>query len=481
MSKGKQRVRNFRLKHTKAGLIDKVFFILAFLAGLWLNIFLLIEVWSRGWWAILLALLIWGVASYLTLPRLHSILTDIYVPNYFIGRAKTSDGLLGDPINLAAHGSAQQIHAAMRKAGWTLADPITATSAWKMVQSTLTRKSYPEAPISPLHLFERKQDFAYQQEVDGNPKARHHVRFWATPKDWLLPGGKKVDWLAGGTFDKAVGLSIFTLQVTHKIDEDTDIERDHIVDTVTEANPNAQVDVLEDFSTGYHSRNGGGDQIKTDGNLPIMDLREIEAEDIDRERARKTLENMKAQEAAGADTDSSFMEAFKLHGKHSIGDASRLTKDLAKTRPLSAFLGVLTVLVSAAIGILTFAWTLWHWDHYVHAAVANQILDKLPVSEIHEAAPMLATAGAGVMVVLLLVEFLLCWRMMNGSGLARLLLMAVILAQLVMFSVGYFLAWKANFAVIVLHVGLLTIALMQLSEPDTRKFVSMRSLEAQSD
>ncbi|WEB57697.1 hypothetical protein [Winkia neuii] len=190
---------------------------------------------------------------------------------------------------------------------------------------------------------------------------------------------------------------------------------------------------------------------------------------------------MKAQEAAGADTDSSFMEAFKLHGKHSIGDASRLTKDLAKTRPLSAFLGVLTVLASAAIGILTFAWTLWHWDHYVHAAVANQILDKLPVSEIHEAAPMLATAGAGVMVVLLLVEFLLCWRMMNGSGLARLLLMAVILAQLVMFSVGYFLAWKANFAVIVLHVGLLTIALMQLSEPDTRKFVSMRSLEAQSD
>ncbi|MDK7340987.1 hypothetical protein QP500_11095, partial [Pauljensenia sp. UMB0018B] len=75
---------------------------LAFLAGLWLNIFLLTEVWSRGWWAILLALLIWGVASYLTLPRLHSILTDIYVPNYFIGRAKTSDGLLGDPINLAA-------------------------------------------------------------------------------------------------------------------------------------------------------------------------------------------------------------------------------------------------------------------------------------------------------------------------------------------------------------------------------------------
>ena len=30
--------------------------------------------------------------------------------------------------------------------------------------------------------------------------------------------------------------------------------------------------VLPDFSTGYHSRNGGGDIIRTDGDLPIVDL-----------------------------------------------------------------------------------------------------------------------------------------------------------------------------------------------------------------
>ncbi|MDK8100629.1 MAG: LssY C-terminal domain-containing protein [Winkia neuii] len=478
MSNSKQRARRLRQRQQKAGVIDKIFFILAFVAGLWLNIFLLLEVWSRGWWAILLALIIWAVASYLTLPRLHSILTDIYVPNYFIGRARTSDGLLGDPINLAAMGTAQQVHAAMRGAGWTLADPITASSARKMIQSTLTRKSYPEAPISPLHLFGRKQDFAYQQEVDGNPKERHHVRFWAVPKDWLLPGGHRVDWLAGGTFDKAVGLSIFTLQVTHKIDEDTDVERDHIVDTVREHIPQVKVDVLEDFSTGYHSRNGGGDQIKTDGDLPILDLREVEAEEVDKRRAQKTLDNMKAQEATGGSTDSSFMEAFKLHGNHSLSDASKITKDLAQSRPLSAFLGVVTVLASAGIGIATFAWTLWHWDHYVHAAVANEIVEKLPVTHVSEVAPLLATVGGATMAVLLGVQFLLCWRMMNGSQLARIFLMGVILAQLVLFSVGYFLSWQADFPVIVLHVGLLTIALMQLSEPDTRRFVSKRALES---
>lgn len=31
--------------------------------------------------------------------------------------------------------------------------------------------------------------------------------------------------------------------------------------------------VLENFSTGYHARNGGGDSIRTDGNLPVIDVR----------------------------------------------------------------------------------------------------------------------------------------------------------------------------------------------------------------
>ena len=91
--------------------------------------------------------------------------------------------------------------------------------------------------MSPLFLFGRQQDFAYQQEVAGNPAKRHHVRFWRCPDGWLLPGGRRVDWLAAGTFDRAVGFSLFTLQVTHKIDADTDVERDHIVATRARREP----------------------------------------------------------------------------------------------------------------------------------------------------------------------------------------------------------------------------------------------------
>ncbi|WP_116112755.1 LssY C-terminal domain-containing protein [Austwickia chelonae] len=220
-------------------------------------------------------LVFWAVLAYLALPRLHRVLTSLYVPDYFIGRSRTSDGLLGDPVNLALRGSAEQIHEAMTRAGWVLADPVNMASSIRIVTASITRKSYPEAPVSPLMLFGSMQEFAYQQEVEGNPAQRHHVRFWRAPEGWLLPGGHHVDWLAAGTYDRSVGFSLFTLQVTHKIDRDIDIERDYIVDSIVYAVPEATVDVIEDFSTGYHCRNGGGDAVATDGDLPIVQLGEL--------------------------------------------------------------------------------------------------------------------------------------------------------------------------------------------------------------
>lgn len=255
--------------------LDQFFFIFAGVAAIWLAWLLLRESFQLGWWGILVFVVFWGMLAYLALPRIHRTLTAIYVPDYFIGRTRTSDGLLGDPINLALLGDETALHAALRGASWTRADQVTLRTSWRIISSTLTRKSYDEAPVSPLFLFGRMQDFAYQQEVAGNPAKRHHVRFWRTPDGWLLPGGTRVDWLAAGTFDRAVGFSLFTLQVTHKIDADIDIERDHIIATVQQANPAATVTVLRDFSTGYHSRNGGGDTIRTDGDLPILDLRGV--------------------------------------------------------------------------------------------------------------------------------------------------------------------------------------------------------------
>lgn len=274
--------------------VDSGFFVFGGLASVWLAYLVFKAGFTPGWpWLLMIAF--WVLVAYLTLPRIHRILTRIYLPDYFIGRTHTADGLLGDPINIALRGTESQLHKAMTLAGWTRAADLTLATGWRIVTTTLTRRSYPEAPVSPLFMFSRQQDFAYQQEVAGSPSKRHHVRFWKCPDGWLLPGGFQADWLAAGTYDRNVGLSLFTLQITHKIDPDVDAERDHIVTSLAAANQAAQVDKIEQFSTGYHSRNGGGDLIETDGHLPVVDLSGLAAADV---LVRPTLDSPAARPAA---------------------------------------------------------------------------------------------------------------------------------------------------------------------------------------
>ena len=304
--------------------VDAALFAFAGLATIWLG-YLLVREGTRPGWQLLLLVVFWILLTYLLLPRLHRILTPIYVPGYFIGRARTSDGLLGTPSTSPCSEHEAQVHEAMTRAHWSRADDISAASAMGMIRSTLTRRSYPEAPVSPLLLFDRQQDFAYQQEVDNNPAKRHHVRFWRAPEGWMLPGGFPVDWLAAGTYDRSVGLSLFTLQITHKIEENTDIERDYIIETVTEASPEVEVEVIRDFSTGYHSRNGGGDLIQTDGDLPILDVRPIEAPPCRRRTHRQPGQAARCR-SSSAPSSPSPGAVFLLLGAVLIGCARRAAR-----------------------------------------------------------------------------------------------------------------------------------------------------------
>ena len=228
---------------------------------------------TRGIDQVWVFLPIWLIAAYALLPRIHKILSSLYIPDYFIGRTRTGDGVLGDPINLAVIGPAEELREAMKTAGWVEADPITAPTAWRTLTATLMGRSYPAAPVSWLYVFGNRQDMAFQREIEGNPRKRHHVRFWKCPDGWKLPGGFQVDWVGAGTYDKSVGLSLFTFQITHKIADRTDEERDFIIQTLRAANAVDSVHVIQHFSSGYHHRNGGGDAIRTDGHLPIIDLR----------------------------------------------------------------------------------------------------------------------------------------------------------------------------------------------------------------
>lgn len=254
------------------GLLDTLFIVAGLVLSVWLAGLYLLEGFSLTPVRMLYLVGFWLLLTYIALPRLHQVMTWIYLPDYFIGRTRTVEGVLSDPINLAFDGDETDLHVAMRRAGWVLAEERTVGSAWDMVRATLLRRSYPEAPVSDLFLMGRRHDFTYQQEVGGTTAKRHHVRFWKMPRRFSLPGGYKADWLAAGTYDRAVGFSFFTLQFTHRIDENIDVERDYVIDTVRYADPAVEVEVIREFSTSYHHRNGQGDRIRTDGDLPIIDV-----------------------------------------------------------------------------------------------------------------------------------------------------------------------------------------------------------------
>ena len=215
----------------------------------------------------------WLFSSYLILPFINKLITGRYLPDYFIGRSRTSDGLLGDPINLAFYGDKESITDLFLSAGWTEAEPLSLSSSIHMIIASVFGHSYPSAPVSSLFLFGQRQALAFEKEINNNPRRRHHVRIWRTPQNWYLPGGAQADWLGAATYDKKVGLSIFTGQVTHKINSDIDDERDFVLSTFKQTNCSFSITVIEHFTTSFHGRNGGGDEIFTDGALPFISLK----------------------------------------------------------------------------------------------------------------------------------------------------------------------------------------------------------------
>lgn len=431
-------------------LVDKGFFIFAGLATLWLGVLLFVAGWGLDvqYWVYFIGF--WIIVAYLALPRLHRILSQIYVPNYFIGRTRTSDGLLGDPVNLAFRGSEAQLHAAMQAAGWHLADETTVYTTWKIIASTLRRRSYTTAPVSPLLLFGRVQDFAYQQEVDGSPLKRHHVRFWHCPKGWLLPGGHKVDWLAAGTFDTSVGLSFFTLQVTHRIDENTDIERDYIVESLQTANPCVKVVTIKDFSTGYHSRNGGGDTIITDGDLPVVEVTNVPASDVTVPKRHGLIMDGTAYEP----------------GHEQLTPTLELGEAVWYRRPVQLVIGAMLVAVIMLI-------ELFQNGTLLYQEVLTALNAGTPFAELSHLLIIAALAG----LVYAAAEVVLIIYVLKGSGIARLLLLLLAAGIIIQKAVEYFvqhqpITFGNSLVTVSLHIGIL----LALSSDGARAFNGVKEL-----
>jgi hypothetical protein len=221
---------------------------------------------ARSAWAIGTLGAAYALAAYVLVPALWSRY------EHRPGRAArpmvtaTAQGIPGDPLNVGLVGSREEVVRAMAKSGWHAADPITLRTSLDIGVSVILSRPYADAPVSSLYYEGRRQDLAFEKPVGNSAAARHHVRLWR-----VLAGdadGRDV-WLGAASFDRRVGLSHDTGQITHHIDPDLDAERAHFVGSLADARTLARTFLLPGIGPTSNGRNGEGDPYFTDGEVVV--------------------------------------------------------------------------------------------------------------------------------------------------------------------------------------------------------------------
>ena len=177
-------------------------------------------------------------------------------------RTTTTQDIPGDPINVGLVGSHEEVLRAFAAAGWRPADAITLRSSIEIGLSVVFDRPDTEAPVSTLLYDGRKQDLAFEKPVGTSADQRHHVRFWQTK-----PAGDdpRPLWLGAASFDRGVGLSHDTGQITHHIGPDLDAERDNLMRDLKNAGWLQSTYEIPGSGATTTGRNGGGDPFFTDG------------------------------------------------------------------------------------------------------------------------------------------------------------------------------------------------------------------------
>ena len=224
----------------------------------------------RRWWIVLVGVLTaYLLLAYVILPALWSHHEHEPGLASLPMVTRTAAGIPGDALNVGLVGSRDDVLRAMHAAGWYPADPITLRTSVEIVGSVVLDRPYHDAPVSPLYYQGKKQQLAFEKPEGKSADRRHHVRFWQV----LDKGtdGRPV-WLGSVTFDRGVGLSHDTGQVTHHIAPDIDAERDGLMRDLREANMVQNFFQISGTGPTLFGRNGEGDPYYTDGEIDVATL-----------------------------------------------------------------------------------------------------------------------------------------------------------------------------------------------------------------
>lgn len=182
---------------------------------------------------------------------------------------RTGSGIPGDALNVGLVGSKEDVLRAMHAANWFPANSITLRTSVEIIGSVVLDRPYHDAPVSPLYYEGKKEQLAFEKPDGRSADKRHHVRFWLVLEKGT--DGRPV-WLGSVTFDRGVGFSHDTGQVTHHIGPNIDAERDLLMHDLSEAGMVQSFFQVSGTGPTLFGRNGEGDQYYTDGEIDVATL-----------------------------------------------------------------------------------------------------------------------------------------------------------------------------------------------------------------
>jgi hypothetical protein len=200
----------------------------------------------------------------LKLPAITQEILDSVAP-----RVQDAAGTQGDRVHFLIVGEEQQVVDSLKRAGWVLVDKNTTNAVVAMGLATLTKQSYVTLPMSELQLFGRNQDYGFAQ---GDPikvaAARHHFRIWKAP--FTLDGATV--FAGAGTHDVGFDKDQRNGSLTHKIDPETDKERDYIGKTLQSTGNVAKLDYMTAKGAITKAKTAHGQEFFSDGRSLIIYL-----------------------------------------------------------------------------------------------------------------------------------------------------------------------------------------------------------------
>jgi hypothetical protein len=176
---------------------------------------------------------------------------------------------LGDMVNFILIGSQQQVQTALDAAKFHVADTDDKKAVLEAAMTTYENKDYMAMPMSTLYLFNRPQDFGYEQaEPIAMVASRHHFRLWKAPFTW---NGQTV-WVGAGTHDVGFAKDKRNGSITHKIDPNVDGERENIGSSLQTGGKVKSMSYYLPPNSVQDAKNATGDSYHSDGRILVITL-----------------------------------------------------------------------------------------------------------------------------------------------------------------------------------------------------------------